>query len=137
MKPRIRTLFFAGALLATQLSRFTADASPLRILFLGDHTTNTTRHAHALMRDLGRDAIWFDFTADPEVATTEWIAKFDAVLLDAPAAAFPALTGAGPKVVTLDFGGEEAKWVAITKAQLVAAASVERRKQWVDFLAQR
>jgi hypothetical protein len=42
------------------------------------------------------------------VATKEWIAKFDAVLLDAPAATFPALTGA-PKVVTPDFSGEEAK----------------------------
>ncbi len=136
MKQSIRTLAIAAWLAGPLLSPV-AHASPLRILYLGDHTTNTTRHAHALMRDLGRDAIWFDFTANPEVATTEWIAKFDAVLLDAPAAAFPALTGAGPKVVTPDFGGEEATWVAITKAQLIAAASVERRKQWVDFLAQR
>ena len=67
MKPSFRQLGVTASLLLTQLLLDDANASPLRILFLGAAGTNTTRHAHALMRDLGRDAIWFDYTADPKL----------------------------------------------------------------------
>ncbi len=136
MKTHIRLLTLAVTFAASFALSHPSAANPLRVLYLGQDNTNSTHHAHTLMRDLGRDAIWFDYTADPQVATKEWIAKFDAVLLDAPPAAFPALN-ASTKVVTPDFSGDEAKWVAIAKTKLVAAISMERRKQWVDFLAQR
>ena len=138
MKPSFRQLGVTASLLLTQLLLNDANASPLRILFLGAAGTNTTRHAHALMRDLGRDAIWFDYTADPKLVNAGWIAKFDAVLLDAPKASFPALAGtATTKTVTPDFTGTEAEWVAKARTQIISAASPARRKRWEDFLGQR
>jgi len=68
-----------------------AAPGPLRVLFLGKAGTPSADHAHVLMRELGRDAIWFEYTADPAVATGDWMKRFDAVLLDAPQASFPAL----------------------------------------------
>src|SRR5688500_8800553 len=54
---------------------------PIRILFLGTEEGGGRKHCHAVMRDLGRDALWFDYAADPARVTPEWIARFDAVLL--------------------------------------------------------
>src|SRR5688500_515770 len=63
-----------------------SEGGPIRVLFLGTEEDGSRKHCHAVMRDLGRDALWFDYTADPAQVTAEWIAKFDAVLLDASAA---------------------------------------------------
>jgi putative membrane-bound dehydrogenase-like protein len=138
MKHRTPSLFLAGSLLAAQFLASTVEASPLRVLYLGQEDSAATQHAHVLMRDLGRDAIWFDYTADPRVATAEWIAKFDAVLLDAPRSAFPAIaTAASAKVLTPDFSGAEANWAATTRISLLAAITAPRRQQWESFLANR
>ena len=66
-----------------------AAANPIRVLYLGTPDRGPRMAAHALMRDLGRDAIWFDYVSDPAAATPQLLAKFDAVIVDAPAANFP------------------------------------------------
>ena len=53
----LRTLFFALALQCA--------ANPIRVLYLGTADRTPRMNAHALMRDLGRDAIWFDYVSDP------------------------------------------------------------------------
>ncbi len=119
-----------------------APASPrgaIRVLFLGSEAAGSRKHCHTVMRDFGRDALWFDYTADPAQVTPEWIAQFDAVLLDAPAARFPALAGVPQaKVVTADFtnaGSNPAPddFLSPLKEKLLTAAGPQRRVEWVQF----
>src|SRR4051812_3012237 len=81
--PRLLVLFFALVLACA--------ANPLRVLYVGTPDRTPRMTAHALMRDLGRDAIWFDYVSDPAAATREFVAQFDVIVVDAPAAKFPAL----------------------------------------------
>ena len=85
-------------LLATLALSLQAHAAPgpTRVLYLGKDGTASPKHCAALMQELGRDAIWFDYTANPSEVTPEWLAKFDAVLLDAPKESFPSLAGTLP-----------------------------------------
>ncbi|MDB6071490.1 MAG: enterochelin esterase-like enzyme, partial [Verrucomicrobiales bacterium] len=115
----------------------------VRVLFLGTGDEASRKHCHTVMRDFGRDAIWFDHCADASQVTPEWLALFDAVLLDAPATSFPALSGlpAG-KVVAADFatsGGNPAPEAFLTplKEKLLAAIGSERRQEWEKFTQQR
>jgi putative membrane-bound dehydrogenase-like protein len=118
-------------------------AGPLRVLFLGSEQSGSRPHCHTVMRDFGRDAVWFDYTADPAQVTPEWIAHFDAVLLDAPAAMFPALASVPPhKVVTTDFSGSAGNpapdaFLQPLKEKLLTAAGPQRRAQWEQFLQSR
>ena len=120
-----------------------AQGGPIRVLFLGTEERGSRKNCHTVMRDFGRDALWFDYTADPAQVTAEWIAKFDAVLLDAPAATFPVLSTVPPaKVVTADFsnnGGNPAAGDFLTafKEKLLAAAGPQRRVEWEQFLRSR
>ncbi len=115
----------------------------IRVLFLGDEKAGSRQHCHTVMRDLGRDAIWFDYTADSAQVTPEWIAQFDAVLLDAPAGIFPALSGAAPaKVVSVDFSTARtnpapAEFLNSLKEKLLAASGPARRAGWEEFLQSR
>ncbi len=112
---------------------------PIRVLFLGSEEAGSRKHCHTVMRDFGRDAIWFDYTADPAQVTAEWIAQFDVVLLDAPAATFPALSGvAQEKVVTADFASATGNpapsaFLDPLKEKLLTAAGPQRRVEWVQF----
>jgi hypothetical protein len=116
----------------------TAATGPIRVLHLGKDGTDSAKHAHSIMRDLGRDAIWFDYTSDPSIVTPEWIAKFDAVLLDAPKDDFKALSAADAKrVVTGEFTGGEKTWAEGLRAKLLTAVGDARKKDWEAFLAQR
>lgn len=120
-----------------------AAPGPIRVAYLGKEGTAAPKHCAALMRELGRDAIWFDYTASTADATPEWIGAFDAVLLDAPKEDFRTLAGVDPKrVVTAEFTGEEAAWSGADflkplREKLLAAAGEARRKDWETFLAQR
>ena len=137
IRPLARSLALAVALVAASAAAEAA-TGPLRILYLGREGTPASRHCHVLMRDLGRDAIWFDYTADAAVVTPEWVRRFDAVLLDAPAADYPSLAGVpADRLVTLDFAGEEAAWVSAGRSRLSAAVGATRRQDWEAFLAQR
>ncbi|MSU33211.1 MAG: hypothetical protein EXS25_11290 [Pedosphaera sp.] len=95
------------------------------------------------MRNLGRDAIWFDYTTDPAVVTIEWIARFDVVLLDAPVGSFPSLSGVDvDKRISGGLPVEEAAWTAPTftvamRERLLSSLSPERRGKWQAFIDQR
>ena len=116
---------------------------PIRVLFLGSESAGSRKLCHAAMRDLGREAIWFDYTADPAQVTQEWLAAFDVVLLNAPATAFPALSSVDrAKVVALDVSMDAAKAVPeghflTLKNALLSAAGPERAEQWREFVKTR
>ena len=130
-----------GLASSSQIS--SSQSGPIRVLFLGTEEGGGRKHAHTVMRDFGRDALWFDYTADPAQVTLEWIAKFDAVLLDAPAATFPALsTVPQTKVVTADFSSSNGNpapesFLNPLKEKLLAAAGPQRRSEWEQFLKNR
>ncbi len=128
---------------AALLSNTQAAPGPLRVLFLGKEGTPAPKHCAALMRELGREAVWFDYTSDPAQVTPEWLVEFDAVLLNAPKENFGALAGikAG-RVVTAEFAGDEKVWSGADflkplQEKLLTAAGAARRKDWESFLAQR
>src|SRR5258708_1574397 len=120
-----------------------AAPGPLRILYLGKEGTAATQHAHVLMREFGRDAIWFDYTGNPAQVIPEWLARFDAVLLDAPRADFSALTNVeARRIVTPDFANDDKPWnsaesLQTIRGELLAAAGETRRREWESFLARR
>src|SRR3954471_3212747 len=118
-------------------------AGPIRVIYLGQEGTPSSKHCALLMQELGRDAIWFDYTANPAIANREWLARFDAVMLDAPAATFPEL-GSVPaeRIVKAEFGVDEKAWGALEAIQavrekLLTAAGGVRRAEWEGFLADR
>jgi putative membrane-bound dehydrogenase-like protein len=110
-----------------------AAAGPIRVLYLGREGTDSSRHCHVLMRELGRDAIWFDYTSDLKSLTPDWIAKFDAVLLDA---AGEQVKSTKP-VVIVDFSGDDKSVVSSAREKLLAVLDGARKKDWETFLAQR
>ena len=117
-----------------------AAANPIRVLYVGTPDRGVRMTAHTLMRDLGRDAIWFEYVSDPAAATPEFLAKFDAVVLDAPAVNFPALARvpAAKRLAASALGERDsADFAASAKPKLLAAAGVVRTAEWEKFLAQR
>ena len=79
-----------------------AATGPIRVLHLGKDGTPAPRHAHVLMREMGRDAVWFDYTSEPALVTPEWMTKFDAVV-DAPREDFGARGRSGAARGTRSF----------------------------------
>jgi putative membrane-bound dehydrogenase-like protein len=128
---------------AVFLSSALVAAGPIRVLYLGKDGTSSNQHCHILMEQLGRDAIWFDYIADATVVTPEWLAKFDAVLLDAPAADFATLGKHNPRQIVSDqLPTSDTDWknpAVITKLRerLLAASGETRRKEWEAFVAKR
>jgi putative membrane-bound dehydrogenase-like protein len=116
---------------------------PIRVLYLGAEGTPASKHCAALMREMGRDAIWFDYTADPNLVTREWLVKFDAVVIDAPVGDFKALeTKDLERLVKPQFGIVETDWAATdfiksVREQVLAAVSADRRAGWEKFRSQR
>ena len=49
-----------------------AATGPIRVLHLGKDGTPAPRHAHVLMREMGRDAVWFDYTSEPALVLEGW-----------------------------------------------------------------
>ena len=116
-------------------------ANPLRVLYLGTAEREPRMTAHALMRDLGRDAIWFDYVSDPAAATPDFAGKFDVVVLDAPTAAFAVALASIPSAKQLRASAlgdpASADFALVAKAKLLAAAAPARVAAWEKFLAQR
>ena len=131
-------LFRLAALLLLALP---CAASPIRVLYLGTADRTPRMAAHTLMRDLGRDAIWFDYVSDPAAATPEFAAKFDLVVLDAPAAPFAktlATVPAAKRLPAAALGDATATDYALAaKPKLLAAVGLDRVAAWEKFLAQR
>jgi putative membrane-bound dehydrogenase-like protein len=115
-------------------------ANPLRVLYLGTPDRGPRMACHALMRDLGRDAIWFDYVSDPAAVTPDFVSKFDVVVVDAPATTFRALTvvPAGKQVLASSLGDPTAEgFAAAAKPKLLAAAGPTRLSAWQEFVSQR
>ena len=116
-------------------------ANPIRVLYLGTPDRTPRMNAHVLMRDLGRDAIWFDYISEPAAATPAFVAKFDVLVLDAPADLFSKALAATPDanvVTAASFGDSGAEGYALAvKPKLLAAAGPVRVAAWKKFLAQR
>jgi putative membrane-bound dehydrogenase-like protein len=119
-----------------------AAPGPLRVLHLGKDGSSSADHAHVLMRELGRDGIWVEYTTDPGVATAEWVSRFDAVILDASRESFPGLAAApAERVLSLTFEGDAKAWgspefMVDVRGRIVGAAGDVRRQEWGTFLAQ-
>ena len=120
-----------------------AASSPVRVLYLGKDGSAAPKHCAALMRGLGREAIWFDYTSNPAEATPERLAAFDAVLLDLPDEDSKSLANIDAKrVVTTTFAPDENAWsgsdfLKSVQEKVLNAAGSARRKEWEAFVAQR
>ncbi len=136
----IRSLLLAGI---TASSALAADSGPIRVLYLGKEGSDSTKRCHVLMRELGRDAVWFDYASDASVVTPEWLAKFDAVLLDAPKDDFKSLSSIpAARLLTFSFDGDERAWgspafIQGVQAKVTSAVGEGRVASWKAFLAQR
>lgn len=136
--PRLLAVASALALAATGA----AYANPIRVLYLGTPDREPRMTAHALMRDLGRDAIWFDYIANPADLTPALLAKFDTVVVDAPADRFGRLLADLPATKRLnarDLGSDPASesFAVSAKPKLLAAAGTAKVAAWEKFLAAR
>ena len=128
---------FVSLLLALAVDAF---AQPLRVLYLGTPDRAPRMKAHVLMRDLGRDAIWFDYVSNPDDATLAFVAKFDVVVIDAPADSFRAVGSvpASKRLAASALGDPAAEGFALAaRPKLLAAAGPIRVAEWERFLAQR
>ena len=116
-------------------------ANPIRVLYLGTAERTPRMTSHVLMRDLGRDAIWFDYVSDPQAATPDFVAKFDLVVLDAPASTYAKVLAAVPAAKQLTastLGDSTAEGYALAaKPKLLSAVGLDRVATWEKFLAQR
>ncbi len=117
-----------------------ASSGPIRILHYGPEGTASARHAHVLMRELGRDAIWFDYASQ---FSLDWAGRFDAVLVDAPPDASPSLAALpAERRFAVEFPSAEAGWsrpdfIDQVRSRILAAVGEARRKEWEAFLAAR
>ncbi len=138
-----RSLSLALALALALPGLAAAAPTPLRVLFLGDGQKISRDHCHVLMKELGRDAIWFDYLSDPSQLSPEHLARFDALLLDGSADRFPALRQSPPaKIVAPAFTPDPAAladqaFLQPLQEKLLAAAGPARRADHAAFLAQR
>ena len=111
------------------------------MLYLGTPDRTPRMNDHVLMRDLGRDAIWFDYVSNPAAATPDFVAKFDVLILDAPADLFTKALAPIPttNVLTATSLGDSAAegYALAVKPKLLAAAGPVRVANWEKFLAQR
>ncbi len=132
-KSLLVTLFFMLAL--------TCAANPIRVLYLGTAERAPRLTSHALMRDLGRDAIWFDYVADPQAVTPDFVAKFDLVVLDAPATTYAKIlvgVPAAKQLTAAALGDSTVEGYALAaKAKLLSTVGLDRVAAWEKFLAQR
>ncbi|HEY3898763.1 MAG TPA: PVC-type heme-binding CxxCH protein [Chthoniobacter sp.] len=138
MKSRLLPLILSAlSLLLTGASAAPA-SGPIHVLFLGSETAGSRQHLPPLMRELGRDAIWFEYTDDPKTVTPDRLALFDTVIEDG--AANPNVDA--NRVVKIDFTGDENKWgapefIAGVREKILTSVGDARRKNWEAFLAQR
>ena len=104
-------------------------AGPIRVLYLdaAGEEQSAVGPLHALMAELGRDAIWFDYATGP-VPDAATLARYDALAVKAVASAPSSLP---VLVVKAD------ATPAAFRAELEAALPVARKAAWQQFLAQR
>ena len=116
-------------------------AGPVRVLYLdaSGAEQSAVGPLHALMAELGRDAIWFDYASGltPDAATLE---RYDALAVKPNADGSPSLnasiklpSGATVAVIVIKADTTPAAF----RSELEAALFPERKSAWQKFLAQR
>lgn len=119
-----------------------AASGPIRVLYVGSAATqkDASQHCHILMRELGRDAIWFDFTS-PKDATPvgERIANYDLVILDGLeiSASQPTKTPTLTPLFPADLEASVTTFIPGLKADILQSIPAARREEYQAFLAQR
>lgn len=137
MKPTV------PALLAALLLALPAPAAtgPVRVLYFDAAGAEQTSVGplHEAMRDLGRDAIWFDYAAGP-IPGADVLGHYDALALRPKADGQPTLnnviklpSGATLPVVKITPETTSAQ----VRTALLTGLSAARRADWEKFLAQR
>ncbi len=137
MKPPLLTLLLLFAFVGIA----PAASGPIRVLYFDAQGIEQTALGplHGAMRDLGRDAIWFDYVTGPMPAYTE-LTRYDVLAVRPKADGSPALNAA------IQFpGGGSVGVVKVddpsTPEQLrqavLASLSPQRKAEWEAFLAQR
>jgi putative membrane-bound dehydrogenase-like protein len=142
MKPSLSLALSLPLFLCALPGPLAAAPSPLRVLFLGDGQAASRDHCHVLMKELGRDAVWFDYASDPAQVTPASVGQFDAVLVDGPSGRFPALAGLEKsKLIPETFPAADATaapaYLKTLQEKLLAAAGPARQAERDAFLAQR
>lgn len=137
MKPTVPALF--AALLLALPAR--AATGPVRMLYFDAAGVERPANGplHAAMRDLGRDAIWFDYATGATPAAAE-LGYYDVLVLRPKPDGSPALNNAiklpsGALLPVLKAG--EQTTAEQVRTDVLAALSAPRKADWEKFLAQR
>ena len=121
---------------------FAAQAAqgPIRVLFIGQDAPDriSGKRCHVLMRDLGRDAIWFDFETPFDAASVgDRLSQYDLVITDG-------LDIGGNKPLSIPLlkpkfpeKEDDVAFIAKTKEEILAVLSKERLADYRAFLKQR
>jgi putative membrane-bound dehydrogenase-like protein len=130
--------FIAALLFALPAS---AATGPVRVLYFDAAGAEQTSVGplHAAMRDLGRDAIWFDYATGPTPDSAS-LARYDALALRPKADGSPALNNAiklpsGALLPVLKVTPESTP--EQVRTAVLAGLPAARKADWEKFLAQR
>jgi putative membrane-bound dehydrogenase-like protein len=135
MKP---LLTFAAALCAAAIAHA---AGPIRVLYYDADGTEQTKLGplHGAMRDLGRDAIWFDYATGPTPDGAQ-LRHYDTLILRPKADGSPALN----TTIKLPNGNlipvvkiEDKATPGQMREAVLKSLPAARRGEWEAFLAQR
>ena len=134
-----RFLMLSAALLSAILTH--AATGPIRVLYFDAAGTEQTvlGPLHGAMRDLGRDAIWFDYATGPTPSAGD-LTRYDLLVLRPKADGSPALNNViklpgGSMVGVIKVGDKVAS--EELRRDVVASLSAARKTDWEKFLAQR
>jgi putative membrane-bound dehydrogenase-like protein len=119
-------LFSLGVLAMTSLTAF---AGPVRVIYFDPQSLEQSKVGplHAAMRDLGRDAIYFDYVSEESTLTEAFVRHYDVILQRSGAAP------AGLKTQVVKEGDTPEQ----IKSLVLASLTKERHTDWQTFLAQR
>ena len=135
---RLPSKLIAGALLlgcaAPQLQ---AAPRPLRIAYLDISGAERVKKGllNDLMRELGRDALFFDYYGAPADLTPELAALYDSVVVSGDGSGVGALSGLKARGLVLPL--TEASTPVLVRESVLKALAPAVRKDWEAFLAQR
>jgi putative membrane-bound dehydrogenase-like protein len=128
----------AGALLVgCAAPTLQAAPRPLRIAYLDVTGAERSKKGllNDLMRDLGRDALFFDYYGVPADFTETQAALYDAVVVSGDGAALSTLASLRARGLVLPV--TDASIPALVREAVLKAVPAETRKDWETFLARR
>ncbi len=127
--PRLKHLLARTCAVLLAITAFAA-TGPVRVLYFDAAGVErpTNGPLHGAMRDLGRDAIWFDYATGPTPSPAD-LAYYDVLIVRPKPDGSPALSNA-LKV-------DEKTTPEQVRKDVLAALSAARKADWEKFLAQR